>query len=99
MFVMTIGLGFQYTQRRDFFVDCLADEFHLQILPGTAGVWSGSDVYGASLKPKRGIVFREKSNPTARTLFSFVPPTAGMFVWVCATRIVSFPSTDLMSFS
>jgi len=75
------GLGVQYTQRRDFLVDCLADEFHLQILPGTSGVWSDCDVYGASLKPKRGI-FSEKSNPTARTLFSFVPPTAGMFVWL-----------------
>ncbi|KAH7930638.1 PLP-dependent transferase [Leucogyrophana mollusca] len=66
------GLGVEYRQRRDFFLDCLAEEFHLRITPASGGVWGGTDVYTATAK--RG----EKPG----VMFSFVPPTAGMFVWM-----------------
>ncbi|KAG1729218.1 uncharacterized protein EDB91DRAFT_817512 [Suillus paluster] len=44
------GLRTEYQQRRDFFTDCLAEEFHLQAVPAIAGVWQGCIVYRASKK-------------------------------------------------
>ncbi|KAH9174516.1 PLP-dependent transferase [Lactarius sanguifluus] len=61
------GLRTQYQHRRDFLVDCLAEEFELFPAPDPA---SGGP---ASLCAYRG--------PT-RPLLSFVPPSSGMFVWV-----------------
>jgi len=70
----------QYTQRRDFMLDCFDEAFDLRVVPATSGFREGCDVYHASLKPKGlGRRFSEKSSPT---IFSFVPPSAGMFVWL-----------------
>ncbi|KII94834.1 hypothetical protein PLICRDRAFT_193623 [Plicaturopsis crispa FD-325 SS-3] len=78
------GLGTQYTLRRDHFIDCLADEFHLQRAPGGGqGVWGGSDIYIASQKPSRWNNLSEKyASASRKPMFSFVPPTSGMFLWI-----------------
>ncbi|KAJ6599100.1 pyridoxal phosphate-dependent transferase [Mycena vulgaris] len=77
------ALRLQYTMRRDFFVDCLAEEFQLAVAPDAAGMWEGSEVYNGFAKPKRSLTgyFNEKA-PMSNALFSFVPPTSGMFVWI-----------------
>ncbi|KAJ7700049.1 pyridoxal phosphate-dependent transferase [Mycena rosella] len=77
------ALRLQYTIRRDYFVDCLAEEFQLTIAPGTTGMWEGCQVYTGFAKPKRNLTgyFNEKA-PMSNALFSFVPPTSGMFVWI-----------------
>ncbi|KAJ7507762.1 pyridoxal phosphate-dependent transferase [Mycena galericulata] len=77
------GLRQQYTMRRDFFVDCLAEEFHLTVAHGTAGLWEGCVVYSGFAKPQRSLTgyFNEKA-PLGNALFSFAPPTSGMFVWI-----------------
>lgn len=73
------GLREEYKLRRDFFVDCLAEEFDLIPTPpsaipdGWASAAAGGD-YMVLSAYRRG----EKSRP----LLSFVPPSAGMFVWV-----------------
>ncbi|KAJ7179162.1 pyridoxal phosphate-dependent transferase [Mycena filopes] len=77
------ALRLQYTLRRDYLVDCLAEEFQLTVSSGTEGMWEGAQVYTGSAKPKRSITgyFNEKA-PMSSPLFSFVPPTSGMFVWL-----------------
>ncbi|KAH9023085.1 PLP-dependent transferase [Lactarius pseudohatsudake] len=69
------GLRTQYQHRRDFLVDCLAEEFELFPAPDAA---SGGP---ASLCAYRGGSLDEKTR-TTRPLLSFVPPSSGMFVWV-----------------
>jgi len=65
--------------RRDNFIDCLDDEFDLQLLSARHGVWEGCDYYLASTKCSN----KEMSEKISRkTMFSFVPPTSGMFVWI-----------------
>ncbi|KZT24540.1 PLP-dependent transferase [Neolentinus lepideus HHB14362 ss-1] len=76
------GLGTQYRSRRDFFIDTFADEFDLTLSTGEGGAWRGCDVYAASEK-RDAHGEGEKFAMTARTpLFSFVPPTSGMFIWL-----------------
>lgn len=74
----------QYRTRRDFFIDCLGEEFHLQLGRSDASVWQGCDVYQAFPKIKNTFVenMDEKAALFNGPLFSFVPPTSGMFVWV-----------------
>jgi aromatic amino acid aminotransferase I len=73
------GLRMQYKLRRDFFVDCLAEEFELLPAPGTSSsnpvllhAYPRGSGGGVSLDEKRIV----------RPLLSFVPPSSGMFVWV-----------------
>jgi aromatic amino acid aminotransferase I len=73
------GLGAQYTARRDQFIDCLEDEFDLQLSCARDGVWAGCDYYLASSKSSAK---RMSEKFGRKTMFSFVPPTSGMFVWV-----------------
>jgi aromatic amino acid aminotransferase I len=75
------GLQTQYQQRRNFFIDCLAEEFHLRPVPAAAGIWQGCIAYEASSQVKSTTI-TEKHTTRNRTMFSFVPPVAGMFVWV-----------------
>lgn len=71
-----LGLRTEYTRRRDFFVDCIAENFHLELAPPEKNGIKGSEMYLAShLK-----VLGEKR--IRKSLFSFVPPSSGMFVWV-----------------
>jgi aromatic amino acid aminotransferase I len=75
------GLGTQYTLRRDYFIDCLDDEFDLQLAFARDGIWEGRDYYLASTKSSA----KQMSEKFDRQImFSFVPPTSGMFVWVRA---------------
>ncbi|KAF9055066.1 PLP-dependent transferase [Hymenopellis radicata] len=47
------ALRIQYQARRDFFLDSLANEFHLDLAIGTLGQRQGAKVCYASLKPQR----------------------------------------------
>ncbi|KAJ7276368.1 pyridoxal phosphate-dependent transferase [Mycena haematopus] len=80
------ALRLQYTLRRDFIVDCLAEEFHLTQAPGLTGsMWEGAQVYHGFAKPQRsfnGYFSNEKTPTISNRLISFVPPTSGMFVWL-----------------
>ncbi|RXW11690.1 hypothetical protein EST38_g14165 [Candolleomyces aberdarensis] len=77
------GLQNQYIVRRDYLLDCLADEFDLRMGPAPCDVdcFSGCDVYTAYPKSNRSIM-SEKQRLTDEPLFSFVPPTSGMYVWL-----------------
>jgi len=77
------ALGIQYKWRRDFFLDCLHEEFRLEAVSGTVGVWGGCKAYIAFHKPPPGVIgLMEKTSEKEKPMFSFVPPTAGMFVWI-----------------
>ncbi|KAF8165378.1 pyridoxal phosphate-dependent transferase [Crassisporium funariophilum] len=81
------GLGSEYRHRRDFFIDCLADKFHLELGESTMGWSKGCERYFAS---KKGDNFkRGKGAP----MFSFIPPTSGMFVWL-QLHFDQFPKVD-----
>ena len=80
-------MAVQYKARRDFIIDALEDEFHTQMSLGTSGAWRGCVVYTAFSKPKRtGVAeISEKFagfGQTSKPLFSLVPPTSGMFLWL-----------------
>ncbi|KAF5322822.1 hypothetical protein D9619_000291 [Psilocybe cf. subviscida] len=86
------GLGTEYTERRNFFLDCVAERFNVVRAPKAhTARFAGSDVYFAYEKEaptaSASRWFSEKTGfadprPTKAHLFSFVPPTSGMFVWV-----------------
>ncbi|KAF7332154.1 Aminotran-1-2 domain-containing protein [Mycena kentingensis (nom. inval.)] len=76
------GLRVQYTVRRDFLVDCFADEFNLSLEPAAVGdIWEGCQVYHGSVKRKNTVFWSEKAAHST-PLFSFVPPSSGMFIWL-----------------
>lgn len=85
-------MGTEYTERRNFFLDCVAERFNVVRAPKAhTARFAGSDVYFAYekeaptasasrwLSEKTGFA---DPRPTKAHLFSFVPPTSGMFVWV-----------------
>ncbi len=74
------GLRVQYKFRRDFFINCLAEEFDLTPSPASAisGGWAAAVAGGDQMVLSAYRRGEEKSRP----LLSFVPPSAGMFVWV-----------------
>jgi aromatic amino acid aminotransferase I / 2-aminoadipate transaminase len=81
------GLRTQYRQRRDFFIDCLADEFDLFPTSSSAisPMWASATVvsdrtFTVLSAYARGGSAHEKT--TRRPLLSFVPPSSGMFVWL-----------------
>jgi len=79
------GLRTQYRLRRDFFVDCLMDEFDLSPIRASAipvpGAWAaaGGEQTVVFAAYPHGSMQKEK---TTRPLMSFVPPLAGMFLWM-----------------
>ena len=82
------GLRTQYKHRRDFFVDCLADEFDLFPTPTSAvsSKWaeataSGDHTFTVLSAYARGSNSTNEKT-TRRRLLSFVPPSSGMFVWL-----------------
>lgn len=79
-----LGLSVEYTTRRDLLIDALQDEFNLQVSVGTTGSWKNCVVYTAYPKPRRGDAMSEKAAlfRQSKPLFSLVPPTAGMFIWL-----------------
>ncbi|KAK1224386.1 hypothetical protein PQX77_012682 [Marasmius sp. AFHP31] len=74
------GIRAQYKQRRDDYVDCLAETFDLRKTVGTEAHEEGCTVYEAFLRPQSGFISSEKTPVTP--VLSFVPPTSGMFVWL-----------------
>ena len=48
------------------------------------GAWTGCVVHTASAKPRRGRAMSEKARSVGgqQEMFSFVPPSAGMFLWL-----------------
>ena len=58
----------------------MSEVFSLERRVCTQGVWAGSDVYTAYARPRSSLFMSEKSS--RKPLFEFVPPSAGMFVWV-----------------
>jgi len=72
------GLGIEYKRRRDYFLDCIVEKFHVELMPSSQWMFQGSEVYLASTMISSSVT--EKSIKTH--LFSFVPPTSGMFVWL-----------------
>ncbi|KAF8640115.1 hypothetical protein AX17_001351 [Amanita inopinata Kibby_2008] len=80
------GLRMQYRQRRDFFVDCLWEQFDLGLGMSSEGAWTGCTVLTARqkhTKPKGPVGEKTLFNPVSNPVyFSFVPPTSGMFVWL-----------------
>jgi len=68
------GLGAEYTRRRNFFLDCLVENFHLEPGLTSKGGFKGFNVYFASINKEKGHI----QGP----IFSFIPPTSGMFVWI-----------------
>ena len=73
------GLREQYKLRRDFFVDCLADEFDL--IPTSPSAISGRWAAAAAGEDPM-VLSAYRPGEKSRMLLSFVPPSAGMFVWV-----------------
>ncbi|KAL4247015.1 Class-I pyridoxal-phosphate-dependent aminotransferase-like protein [Abortiporus biennis] len=86
------GLAVEYTHRRNFLIDSLAEEFHIRKSIGTQDVWNGLEVYDAYLKPIQNTSgdISEKFDIGTK-MFSFVPPTSGMFVWI-QLHFDNFPS-------
>lgn len=78
----------QYIIRRDFFIDCIFEEF--EVRPGSDPKLL--EVFGSTLPVFTAYKKTEESAPEMREkprklsektpLFSFVPPSSGMFVWV-----------------
>ena len=55
----------------------------MQMSIGTTASWKGCTVYTASAKPKAGSSrMLEKCSYGSKSLFSVVPPTSGMFLWI-----------------
>lgn len=77
---LDVGLVQEYTNRRDFFIDAIAEEFHLRTTSDRQDFWKGCEVYDAY--PRSTTDFHEKYAFGQTRLFSFVAPTAGMFIWV-----------------
>ncbi|KAH8094916.1 PLP-dependent transferase [Cristinia sonorae] len=71
------GLAVEYEVRRNFLLDTLASEFHLRPTLGVQGIWKGLEVFVAYAKPDGSEKFGYGNK-----LFSIVPPTSGMFLWV-----------------
>ena len=76
-----LGLQSQYTARRDYTVDCLADEFDLRAEANACDAnLSGCGAYTAYPKSENLIMTEEKIS--GEPLFSFIPPASGMYMWV-----------------
>ncbi|KAL0949926.1 hypothetical protein HGRIS_009954 [Hohenbuehelia grisea] len=77
------ALGAQYTERRDFLIDCFADEFQLEAALEHSGAWKGNTVYRAfsGRGSEKFRIMTEKAHPGV-PMFSFVIPTSGMYIWM-----------------
>lgn len=75
------GLAVQYKARRDFFIDCLADEFHFEPSSSEISFWKGCQVFDAYPKQSGKRLFMSEKGLGTK-LFSFVPPSSGMFIWI-----------------
>jgi aromatic amino acid aminotransferase I / 2-aminoadipate transaminase len=86
---LSSGIRVQYSARRDWFIDCLAEEFHFNTRASGQGYREGCKVMEASFKSDQLLKGWNEKSPT---VFSLVPPSAGMFLWVRTTApIVHLP--------
>ncbi|GJJ07013.1 hypothetical protein Clacol_001211 [Clathrus columnatus] len=81
------GLQGEYTSRRDFMVDTLYELFDVAPATGEAAAFgAGLPVMTAYLKEPTNTITsiseKYKAVASKTPLFSFIPPTAGMFVWI-----------------
>jgi len=74
------GIKAQYTLRRDMCMDALYDHFDMRedLRSSSISAWTGAPVLVAH---KKGLQQVEKYDSTT-SLFSIVPPVAGMFLWI-----------------
>lgn len=80
-----LGIRNQYTERRNFLMDCMHEEFSLQASYTEKGILDGALVYLARNKsylPGRSYSDEKSNVDYGNVVFSVVPPTSGMFVWV-----------------
>lgn len=75
--ILPIALGTQYEIRRNHLIDSIGEEFDLSSSYAHQGIWRGTNYYTATPKAKQ---MSEKFGN--KPMFSFVAPTAGMFLWV-----------------
>ncbi|KZS93370.1 PLP-dependent transferase [Sistotremastrum niveocremeum HHB9708] len=87
------GLQYQYTLRRDTILDYFAEEFNVSQEPGSE-LWNGHVVHVCYAKSTRAPFMKEKS--ALKPLISYVPPRAGMFIWlkVHLDSITKYTSLD-----
>lgn len=81
------GIQGEYTSRRDFLVDSIYELF--DVLPATgerAALGAGLSVMTAYSKDSTTPKLSSEKYHTKTPLFSFIPPTAGMFIWVRFSR-------------
>lgn len=82
------GLRAEYTMRRDIFVDALCNEFAVSQSYAAQGVWAGCTAFVARPRPqltsgRSNLEYADEKHAFGtKPLFSFVPPSAGMFVWL-----------------
>jgi len=74
------GLGQQYTDRRDYFIDLLNAKFHVHTSVSEHDFWKGCTVYDAY--PKTGGLSEKYGSFGQTKYFSFVAPSGGMFIWL-----------------
>ena len=79
IYFILAGLSAQYTKRRNFFLDLLVKKFDI-------GIKESSE---KSIGPTVYHAYLSKSQFKA-PIFSFVPPTAGMFLWASANSILFY---------
>ena len=70
-----------YSERRDFLLDRMDEAFRIvEAADDMGGIYSGAKAYLAyDLGSRPGGVGGEEAH---RPLFTFVPPSSGMFAWV-----------------
>lgn len=78
------GLGQQYTDRRDYFIDLLNAKFCIRTSVSDHNSWKGCTVYDAYTKT--GELSKNYGIPGRVKKFSFVAPSSGLFIWVGALR-------------
>lgn len=79
------GLGQQYTDRRDYLIDLLCAKFHVCTSVSELDFWKGCTVYDAY--PSTGYLGEKFGSLGQTKYFSFVAPTAGMFIWVSTLSV------------
>ncbi|KAG8864615.1 hypothetical protein FRB96_005119 [Tulasnella sp. 330] len=86
------GLQGNYKERRDGLLDAIADEFDLSEETAEPSFFGGIKMFVAKEKTPAWTpyVYAEEKK---RTLFSFIPPTSGMFVWI-RVPLVDHPDYD-----
>ena len=78
------GLCQQYTDRRDYFIDLLNAKFHIRTSVSDYKFWKGCTVYDAY--PQTGELGEKYGTFGQTKYFSFVAPSAGMFLWASILR-------------